>query len=280
MSAGDKLPLAKNHSEEITAEDAVRVLGDAAAAAGRLARGMRAKGLKTWIKGKDSPVSDADIAADALLRERLTATAPHYEWLSEESAEIAGKASHRRRWVVDPIDGTRAFIKGQSDWSVSVALIEDGRPIAAALFVPETEELFTAVAGSGAMKNGTTVQVSHRNELEGARVAGPVFMLQKLEGRGLRFEGVPRIHSLALRFVRAATGEVDLAMSSQNSRDWDLAAADLILHEAGGTLTGADGAKIVYGHPGAQHPSLIACGLALHPAALAVAGKIFADTAA
>ena len=96
MPAGDKLPLAKNRSEEITAEDAVRVLGDAAMAAGRLARTMREKGLKTWVKGKDSPVSDADIAADALLRERLTAAAPHYEWLSEESAEIAGKVSHRR----------------------------------------------------------------------------------------------------------------------------------------------------------------------------------------
>jgi len=278
MSARDKLPLAKNHSEEITAEEAMRTLGDAAVAAGRLARAMRAKGLKTWIKGKDSPVSDADIAADALLRERLTAIAPHYEWLSEESAEIAGKASHRRRWVVDPIDGTRAFIKGQSDWSVSVALIEDGRPIAGALFVPETEELFTAVAGAGATKNGERIHVSDRVTLEGARIAGPVFILQKLEESPLRFESVPRIHSLALRFVRAATGESDLAISSQNSRDWDLAAADLILHEAGGTLTGADGAKIVYGRPAAQHPPLVACGLALHPAALAAAGKIFADT--
>ena len=280
MPAGDKLPLAKNRSEEITAEDAVRVLGDAAMAAGRLARTMREKGLKTWVKGKDSPVSDADIAADALLRERLTAAAPHYEWLSEESAEIAGKVSHRRRWVVDPIDGTRAFIKGQSDWSVSVALIEDGRPIAAALFVPEAEELFTAVAGSGATMNGAKIQVSQRSALEGARIAGPAFVLQRLEGRPLRFESMPRIHSLALRFARAATGEIDLAIASQDSRDWDLAAADLILHEAGGTLTGADGAKIVYGHPGAQHPPLFACGLALHPAALAVAGKIFADTAA
>ncbi|HEX5780235.1 MAG TPA: 3'(2'),5'-bisphosphate nucleotidase CysQ [Xanthobacteraceae bacterium] len=280
MSAGDKLPLAKNRSDEITAEDAVRVLGDAAVAAGRLARGMRAKGLKTWIKGKESPVSDADIAADALLRERLTAAAPHYEWLSEESAEIEGKPSHRRRWVVDPIDGTRAFIKGQSDWSVSVALIEDGRPIAAALFVPETEELFTAVAGKGAAKNDTKIHVSHRSALAGARIAGPVFLLQKLEETSLRFESVPRIHSLALRFVRAATGEIDLAISSRNSRDWDLAAADLILHQAGGTLTDADGVNIVYGHPGAQHPPLLACGLGLHPAALAVAGKIFADTAA
>jgi myo-inositol-1(or 4)-monophosphatase len=279
MSRDDKLPLAKNHSEEITADAAARALADAAAAAGRLARSMREKGLKTWIKGKDSPVSDADIAADALLRERLTAFAPHYEWLSEESAEIAGKPSHQRRWVVDPIDGTRAFIKGQSDWSVPVALIEHGRPIAAALFVPETEEIFTAVAGRGAARNGTPIQVSGRDTLDGARIAGPAFMLTQLQ-KALRFDSVPRVHSLALRFVRAAAGEIDLAISSQNSRDWDLAAADLILHEAGGTLTGADGAKIVYGRPDAQHPPLVACSLAMHDAALAALGKIFADSAA
>src|SRR5690606_5400747 len=150
---------------------------------------------------------------------------------------------------VDPIDGTRAFIKGRPDWSVPAALVEDGRPIAAALFVPETEELFTAVAGGGATKNGTKIHAAGCTTLEGARIAGPVFVLKQLEESALRCESAPRIHSLALRLVRAAAGEIDLAVASQNSHDWDLAAADLILHEAGGTLTGADGAKIVYGRP-------------------------------
>jgi myo-inositol-1(or 4)-monophosphatase len=279
MPTDDKLPLAKHPVAEISRDEAMRVLSGAAVAAGTLARSMRGKNLKSWIKGKDSPVSDADIAADALLRERLTAAAPEYEWLSEESAEIAGKASHRRRWVIDPIDGTRAFINGQSDWSVSVALIEDGRPIAAAIFAPETGELFTAVAGGGAKRNDTTIVASTRDRLEGARIAGPRFVLDKLQ-KSERFENMPPIHSLALRFARVAAGGVDLAIASENSRDWDLAAADLILHEAGGTLTGANGVKIVYGRPDAQHPPLAACGLALHSAALAVLGKIFADTAA
>jgi myo-inositol-1(or 4)-monophosphatase len=279
MPADDKLPLAKHPVADLSLDDAARVLADAAVEAGTLARSMRGKDLKSWIKGKDSPVSDADIAADKLLRDRLTAAAPDYEWLSEESAEIAGKISHRRRWVVDPIDGTRAFIKGQADWSVSVALIEDGRPIAAAIFAPETDELFAAVAGRGATRNGKAIAASSRRELKGARVAGPRFALEKLQTSGA-FESVERIHSLALRFARAAAGDIDVAFSSENSRDWDLAAADLILHEAGGTLTGADGAKIVYGRPDAQHPPLAACGLALHPEALAALGKIFADTAA
>jgi myo-inositol-1(or 4)-monophosphatase len=279
MSADNKLPLAKHPISEIPSDEALRVLSDAAVAAGTLARSMRGKDLKSWIKGKDSPVSDADIAADQLLRERLTAAAPDYEWLSEESAEIAGKASHRRRWVIDPIDGTRAYINGQSDWSVSVALLEDGRPIAAAIFAPETDELFTAAAGGGATRNGASISTSNCNQLAGARIAGPRFVLDELQ-KSERFESVPRIHSLALRFARVAAGEVDLALASENSRDWDLAAADLILHEAGGTLTGANGVKIVYGRPDAQHPPLAACGLALHPAALAALGKIFADTAA
>jgi myo-inositol-1(or 4)-monophosphatase len=277
MPADEKLPLANNPVAELSPDDAVLAISEAAVAAGKLARAMRDKGMKTWVKGKDSPVSDADIAADALLRERLTAAAPAYEWLSEESAEIAGKASHRRRWVVDPIDGTRAFIKGQSDWSVSVALVEDGRPIAAALFAPETDELFTAVEGGGASRNGAKIFVSGRDTIAGARIAGPRFALDRLQ-TSTEFENMPRIHSLALRLTRSATGEVDIAFASENSRDWDLAAADLILHEAGGTLTGANGAKIVYGRPDALHPPLAACGLALHPAALAALGKIFADT--
>lgn len=277
MPAEDKLLLAKNPVPDLTPADAARVLADAAVAAGRLAHAMRGKGLKTWIKGKDSPVSEADMAADSLLRDRLTAAAPDYEWLSEESADIAGRASHRRRWVVDPIDGTRAFIKGQPDWSISTALVENGRPIAAVLYAPEFEELFVATAGGGATRNGAKIAASDRAALSGARIAGPRFLLERLSSSGLDFEAMPRVHSLALRLTRAATGEIDLAIASENSRDWDLAAADLLLHEAGGSLSGADGRKIVYGNPGAEHPALAAAGNALHPSALAALGKVLAS---
>lgn len=276
MPAEDKFLLAKNPVSGLSAADAARTLAGAAVAAGELARKMRGPGLKTWIKGKDSPVSEADMAADALLRERLSAAAPEYEWLSEESADIAGRASHRRRWVVDPIDGTRAFIKGQPDWSISAALVEDGRPIAAALFVPETEELFLAVAGGGATRNGAKIAASDRTILDGARIAGPRFMLDRFQKEGLRFESVPRIHSLALRLARAATGEIDLALASGNGRDWDLAAADLLIEEAGGALTGADGRKILYGTPDAQHEPLAASGAALHLVAREALGRVLA----
>jgi myo-inositol-1(or 4)-monophosphatase len=276
MPADDKLLLATNPVAELSAADAARVLADAAMEAGRLARAMQCKGLKTWIKGKDSPVSEADIAADALLREALSTAAPDYEWLSEESADIAGRPAHRRRWVIDPIDGTRAFIKGQPDWSISTALVENGRPIAAALYAPATEELFVASLGGGATRNGNKIAMTERHALEGARIAGPRFTLERLASDGLDFEAVPRIHSLALRFARAAAGEIDVAFASENSRDWDLAAADLLVHEAGGTLTGAGGRKIIYGDPGTEHPALAAAGRALHPIVIAAFGKVLA----
>jgi myo-inositol-1(or 4)-monophosphatase len=275
MSEEDKLLLAKNSAREISPEDAAGALAGAAVKAGDLALSMYGKNLKTWIKGKDSPVTEADIAADALLREQLTAFAPDYEWLSEESADIAGRPTHRRRWVVDPIDGTRSYMKGQSDWSISVALVEDGRPIAAALYAPATNELFTAVAGGGAVRNGSKIAVSGCRTLESARIAGPRFTLERLSTE-FAFDAVPRIHSLALRFARVACGEIDIAIASENSRDWDLAAADLLVHEAGGLLSGIDGRLIVYNNPDTEHPSLAAAGLALHPVALAALGKVLA----
>lgn len=275
MSGDDKLLLAKNEAHEIPAEDAARALAGAAVKAGDLARSMHRAGLKTWIKGKDSPVTESDIAADAMLRELLTAFAPGYEWLSEESADIAGR-SHRRRWVVDPIDGTRSYMKGQADWSVSAALVEDGRPIAAALYAPATNELFAAVAGRGATRNGATIAVAEKGALESARIAAPRFTLERLTKAGIAFEAVPRIHSLALRFARVASGEIDLAIASENSRDWDLAAADLLVHEAGGLLSGIDGKPIVYNNPGAEHPVLAAASLSLHPVALAALVKVLA----
>jgi myo-inositol-1(or 4)-monophosphatase len=276
MSGDDKVLLAKTEAHEIPAEDAVRALANATVKAGDLARSMYGENLKTWIKGKDSPVTEADIAADAMLREQLSGFAPAYEWLSEESADIAGKPSHRRRWVVDPIDGTRSFMKGLSDWSVSAALVEDGRPIAAALYAPATDELFTAAAGQGASLNGRKISALESATLESARIAGPRLTLERLANAGLRFEMVPRIHSLALRFARVASGEVDIAVASPNSRDWDLAAADLLVHEAGGLLSGIDGKPIVYNSPGTEHPLLAAAGLALHSVALAALVKVLA----
>jgi myo-inositol-1(or 4)-monophosphatase len=273
MNGVGKVPLATNESGDLAAAEAARALEAAVVEAGKLALSMLNKGVKSWKKEFDSPVTDADIAVDALLRERLRAVAPAYGWQSEESAGQFDHA-HRRRWVVDPIDGTRSFIKKLPDWSIAAALVEQGRPIVAVVHAPMTDETFVAVAGSGATRNGTPIAASTTTSLSLARITGPRSTIDALLKTGTRFEVVPRIHSLALRFARVASGEVDVALASARSRDWDLAAADLLVHEAGGVLSTDAGTKLVYDRPDLEHPPLVAAGSAIHPILVASLGKI------
>src|SRR5664280_2059137 len=193
--------------------------------AGDLARATARGPLKRWTKGDDdSPVSEGDIAVNDLLRARLSDLVPGAGWLSEETEALPDRALPLA-WVVDPIDGTRAYISGRADWTISVALVENGRPVLAALFAPVTDEMFLAVQGKGAVKRGAT--------LERARLAGPKRYLDKLAGLAPSMLAQPKVFSLALRLARVAHGELDAAFASPGSHDWDLAAADLLVHEAG-----------------------------------------------
>jgi myo-inositol-1(or 4)-monophosphatase len=248
--------------------------GDRAALALRLAAAVREAGalalamfgtpVKTWTKGQGSPVSAADIAVDDLLRTRLAAATPGIAWLSEESADDPARGAPRLVWVVDPIDGTRAYLAGRPDWSVAAALVEDGRPVAAAIFAPVEPSFYVAVAGQGATLDGAPIAASGGEGLDGARVAGPKPSLERLAALGLRIEAVPRIHSIALRFARVAHGTLDAAFSAGSSHDWDLAAADLLVHEAGGALTTLAGRQLVYNRAEPVHGALVAAGRARH----------------
>jgi myo-inositol-1(or 4)-monophosphatase len=235
--------------------------------AGVLARSMFGTPLKNWTKGAAlSPVSDADIAVDVLLRERLTADNPGIGWLSEESVDDPARLDARYVWIVDPIDGTRAYIAGLPDWAVSAALVENGRPIAACLYAPVTEEFFMAVAGAGASRNGAAIKVAAGASLEQARVAGPRSFLEKLQAVAPPFAVMPRTRSLALRLARVAEGTFDAAIAGGNSHDWDLAAADLLVHEAGGALTPFGGGAVIYNRPVPRHGMLVAAGRDRHAA--------------
>jgi myo-inositol-1(or 4)-monophosphatase len=247
--------------------------------AGALALSMFGAPVKNWIKGKGSPVCEADIAADRLLRERLTGPTPSYGWLSEESIDAPARLVRRRVWIVDPIDGTRGFLAGHPDWAVSAALVEDGRPVVAALFAPATDEMFLAIKSRGATRNGHPIQVSPGERLAGARLAGPQRRLERLAAAVPGTTMVPKIHSLALRIARVADGTLDAALAGPNSHDWDLAAADLLVHEAGGALTAPDGAPPVYNRPEPVHGVLIAAGAARHAAMLALVRDRGADFA-
>jgi myo-inositol-1(or 4)-monophosphatase len=232
--------------------------------AGALALSKFGSPMRNWTKGQNSPVSEADIAVDHLLHERLMGATPQYGWLSEESADDPGRLAAPRVWVVDPIDGTRGFIAGRPDWAVSAALVESGRPILGVLFAPVTDEMFVARAGEGATRNGTPMRAADGATLAGARIAGPPRRLERLAALAPGIETVPKIFSLALRLNAVAAETLDAAMAGPNSHDWDLAAADLLVHEAGGMLTDIDGRAPLYNEAHPVHRALFAAGPARH----------------
>ena len=233
--------------------------------AGELARVTARGPFKRWTKGADrSPVSEADIAVNELLHSRLAALAPDADWLSEESYDQPVDHARPLAWIVDPIDGTRAFISGRADWTISVALTEHGRPLIAAIYAPITDELFCAVHGGGAVCNDRAISATDRVMLAGAKIAGPKRYLDRLSTLAPEAIAQPKVHSLALRFARVALGELDAAFASPGSHDWDLAAADLLVHEAGGLLTDLRGRPPNYSRSQASHGTLIAAGHARH----------------
>jgi myo-inositol-1(or 4)-monophosphatase len=175
-------------------------------------------------------------------------------------------------WIVDPIDGTRAYIAGLPDWAVSAALIEDGRPIAACLYAPVTEDFFMARAKGGATRNGAPIAATVGAYLKDARIAGPRNLLERLAAVVPPFTTMPRVRSLALRLAGVAQGACDVAFAGGNSHDWDLAAADLLVHEAGGTLTTFGGESVTYNRPVPRHGMLVAAGRDRHAALIELLG--------
>jgi myo-inositol-1(or 4)-monophosphatase len=233
--------------------------------AGELARVTSRGPFKRWTKGHDnSPVSDGDIAVNNLLRSKLTALTPAAGWLSEETEDDLPGRAMATAWIVDPIDGTRAYITGRPDWTISVALVEDARPVLAALYAPVTDEMFLAVRGQGATLNGANIKVSQSAALDGASLAGPKRYLDKLSSLEPDILAQPKVHSLALRLTRVAHGGLDAAFASPGSHDWDLAAADLLVHEAGGLMTDLTGKRLTYNRPHVVHGALIAAGPSRH----------------
>ena len=241
--------------------------------AGVLARGMAGASLKNWTKGPtESPVSEADIAVDDLLRARLTAGNGNIAWLSEESVDDPARLAARYIWIVDPIDGTRAYIAGFPDWAVSAALVADGRPVVACLYAPVTEQFFAARANGGATCNGVAIAATQGTELAGARIAGPRGLLERLTSVVPPFTAMPRVRSLALRLAQVAHGACDVALAGGNSHDWDLAAADLLVHEAGSALTSIMGGTVTYNRPVPRHGMLVAAGRDRHAALIELLG--------
>jgi len=238
-------------------------LASAVREAGALALHMFRGRPASWIKGASSPVSEADLAVDALLRERLLAIRDA-GWLSEETEDDPARLQRAEVWVVDPIDGTRAYLAGLAEWVIAAALVRFGRPLVAALYAPVSDELFSSVAGAGATLNGAPIRASPGDQLAGATFSGAKRRLDSLAAVEPRIVTAPRIPSLALRLARVATGALDGTFAAPNSHDWDLAAADLLVHEAGGLVTSLTGESLIYNRPDPVHGALVAAGRARH----------------
>ncbi|UMY17877.1 3'(2'),5'-bisphosphate nucleotidase CysQ [Methylobacterium organophilum] len=225
---------------------------------------------RVWSKAGGSPVTEADVAVDTFLKIRLSEIDPSAAWLSEETSDDPVRLNSDRVWIVDPIDGTRAFLSGHPDWSIAVALLERGQPLLGFVHAPALGIFYEAASGRGATRNGAGIAVSPRTALPGAGITGPKPMADRfVRGAGQDdFTRIPRVPSLALRVARVAEGAIDIGLVSRDSRDWDLAAADLILREAGGTVCTLDGAPAVYNRPEPKHGELIAVPNALKAATL------------
>lgn len=226
-------------------QDDLNLIRDAAAEAGRIAMTYFGREPEVWMKDGRSPVSEADMAVDTFLKDALLKARPDYGWLSEETADTAVRLDRHRTFVVDPIDGTRSFLEGGDVWCVSVAIVENGRSLTGVLDCPVRGEVFSAARGEGATKNDRPLQV--RKSEGSALVAGPKAMIRAVPHNiGREIEAVRYIPSLAYRIAMVAGGEIDASFVKANAHDWDLAAADLILDEAGGTIIDATGARPHY----------------------------------
>jgi myo-inositol-1(or 4)-monophosphatase len=247
-----------------------RCLRAAIAAAGDLALSHFRAGGKHWFKGPGQVVTAADIEVDRLLHARLIGAFPDDAWLSEERADDPARLQRRRVWVVDPIDGTRAFADGLPEFAISVALLVDGVPVLGAVINPATGEYFEAERGCGAWQGGVRLRASRHDRLEGARLLSSRTEMRRRNWPALMPEAdFTDLSSLAYKLALVAAARFDGLISQRASHDWDLAAAQLLIAEAGGVLTAADGAHLVLNQPQPRHPGLVAAGTnALHRALL------------
>lgn len=245
---------------------ALDLLRSAAKEAGEIALAHRARGLKIWSKSGGSPVTDADLAVDTFLKSRLMTARPDCGWLSEETADDPARLGKRAIFVVDPIDGTVAFMKNKPWWTVALALVQDGEPVAAVVHAPTLEETYAAEAGGGAMRNGRPIRASDANDLTDASMLADAALLD----RPIWAEPWPRLrlekrNSIAYRMALVAAGAFDAALALTPKWDWDVCAGALIATEAGAKTTDHRGRAYRFNQPRAQQASLVCAAPALHP---------------
>ncbi|WP_342069563.1 inositol monophosphatase family protein [Yoonia algicola] len=211
------------------------------------------------------PVTAADLAVNAMLENFLQAERPDYGWLSEETEDNAARLDTPRQFIIDPIDGTRAFIDGSKDWAHSLAVTENGIPVAAAIYLPMRDMMFAAAIGSGATLNDGPIRTSDP-QIDDATILGAK---PNFDARFWTNGALPPIKrafrsSLAYRLCLAADGSFDGMITLRPSWEWDIAAGALIVQEAGATISDQHGAPLRFNNTYPQVPGVLAAGPRLH----------------
>jgi myo-inositol-1(or 4)-monophosphatase len=238
----------------------------AAIAAGEILRiHYRERGFTIDSKGKDNPVTTADYEADHKLKELLLGGFPDYGWLSEETADDGARLRHDRVWIVDPLDGTKEFIKGIPEFVVAIALAEHGVPVLGVTYNPIRDELFSCARGTGVHLDGASVRVTGRDHLTGATVLAS--RSETSRGEWKAYEGkikVDAIGSVAYKLALVAAGRADATFTVTPKSEWDVASGTALVLEAGGRVTGLDGQPLCFNQASVKLKGFVASNGLLH----------------
>lgn len=248
-------------------ETDIELLISAAQAAGEIATKYFKRDPEVWDKPDGAgPVTEADLAVDKMLTDRLCGARPDYGWLSEETEDDMSRLDTSKQFIIDPIDGTRAFIEGNSTWAHSLAICENGQITHAVVNLPMLDRMFVAEIGKGATLNGTPISVSDQSDLSGATLlaAKPNLKPEFWAGDVPAFDWHFR-SSLAYRLSLIGQGRFDTMLTLRKTWEWDVAAGTLIVTEAGGVVTTRTGAKPVFNNAEPALDCIVAAGPMLHP---------------
>lgn len=246
---------------------------DAARAAGDVVMKTFRTEQDVHYKSPDQPLTKADLAADALLKERLLGARPEFGWLSEETADTPDRLTKEIVWVVDPIDGTRSYVAGRAEFAISIGISLNGQPVVGVVYNPATDEIFTAIDGGGAQFNGRNIELAN-----GGRT--PVLAASRSEIKRGDFEPFAESHTLlptgstAYKLAKVADGSADVFLSRGPKAEWDLCAGALIVAEAGGMVTDLHGSTLQYNRPDPHIEGVLAASAALHADMLRRLGEL------
>ena len=239
-----------------------QLIFDAVKDAGKIALEFEKKKINFWYKSKNQPVTDADIKINDYLKSFLLEKYPNFGWLSEETVDNGSRNTQKNFWCLDPIDGTRSFLNGKPEFTISLAWMHKSIPIFGIIYNPKTEELFHAEKKNGAFCNDKKIKVNNKINIKECNLGISNSEFESLKKfPSLKNLKITRMGSIAYKIALVAKGEIDIALSLTKKSDWDLAAGALIVEEAGGVITEKSGKPIIYNTDNLEIPSIIASNL-------------------